>query len=143
MTYLLDTNTCIRLLNDVSTFPVAVRLAALQPTDIRLCTIVESELYYGAYRSNRQQENLVRLERFLSQFTSLPFNHAAANPSGTAKPNAIGQIRAQLAATGNPIGANDLLIAAIAIANNLIVVTNNVREFSRVVGLAYEDWQNP
>jgi tRNA(fMet)-specific endonuclease VapC len=135
MTYLLDTNTCIRLLNDVSTSPVAVRLAALQPTDIRLCTIVESELYYGAYRSARQQENLVRLERFLSQFTSLPFNHAAAI--------ATGQIRAQLVAAGNPIGANDLLIAAIALANNLTVVTNNIREFSRVAGLAYEDWQNP
>ena len=52
-----------------------------------------------------------------------------------------GQIRAQLAASGTPIGPNDLLIASIALANNLIVVTHNTREFSRVGGLRLEDWE--
>jgi tRNA(fMet)-specific endonuclease VapC len=132
MTYLLDTNACIRLLNDDLNSPVA-RLSRLQPTDIRLCTIVESELYFGAYRSSRQQENLSRLERFLSQFISLSFDHSSALMTG--------QIRTQLASIGTPIGSNDLLIAAIALAHDLILVTNNTREFSRVEGLTCVDWQ--
>ncbi|WP_445247774.1 PIN domain-containing protein [Microcoleus sp. OTE_8_concoct_300] len=52
-----------------------------------------------------------------------------------------GQIRAKLAASGTPIGPNDLLIASIALANNLILVTHNTREFSRVEGLRLEDWE--
>ncbi|WP_442921628.1 PIN domain-containing protein [Microcoleus sp. Aus8_D2] len=52
-----------------------------------------------------------------------------------------GEIRAQLAASGTPIGPNDLLIASIALANNLILVTHNTREFSRVEGLRLEDWE--
>jgi len=52
-----------------------------------------------------------------------------------------GEIRAQLAMAGNPIGANDLLIAAIAIAHSLTLVTHNTREFGRIEQLAYEDWE--
>lgn len=132
MTYLLDSNTCIQLLNNRNS-AVARRLSTLQPTDVRLCTVVKAELYYGAYKSSRQQGNLARLERFYRQFRSLPFDDSAAV--------AYGQIRAQLAALGTPIGANDLLIAAIALVNNLTLVTHNIREFGRVEALTLEDWE--
>ena len=51
------------------------------------------------------------------------------------------KIRADLAKTGTPIGSNDILIASIALANNLILVTHNLREFSRIEGLTIEDWE--
>lgn len=69
----------------------------------------------------------------MSEFVSLPFDDQSAV--------IYGQIRAQLAAPGTPIGPNDLLIASIALANNLILVTHNTREFSRVEGLRLEDWE--
>lgn len=73
MTYLLDTNVCIRILNNTSS-SVSRRLAAQQPEDIYLCTVVEMELYYGAYRSTQQAQNIHILESFLEQFTILPFS---------------------------------------------------------------------
>jgi len=68
----------------------------------------------------------------VSEFVTLPFDDQSAV--------IYGQIRAQLAAPGTPIDPNDLLIASIALANNLIIVTHNTREFSRVEGLRLEDW---
>lgn len=72
-------------------------------------------------------------QQFLNLFVSLPFDDNAAL--------IYGEIRAQLRALGTPIGPNDLQIAAIALANNLILVTHNLREFSRVNGLPIEDWE--
>ena len=89
-------------------------------------------LYYGAYRSSRQRENLETLREFFSEFVSFPFDGQAAA--------ICGYICAQLAKKGTPIGAYDLQIAAIALANHLILVTHNVDEFSRVEGLTIEDW---
>lgn len=91
------------------------------------------ELYYGAYRSAQQSRNLALLQRFLSQFTILLLDSNSARIAG--------QIRADLATKGTPIGPYDLQIAAIAIANNLILVTHNTSEFSRVQGLQIEDWE--
>lgn len=132
MTYLLDTNVCIRLLNNTSPL-VTTRLAAKQPYDIYLCTVVQMELVYGAYRSANHERNLAVLERFFSQFSSLPLDERAAKVTG--------QIRAQLAALGTPIGPYDVQIAAIALVNDLILVTHNTGEFSRVNGLQIEDWE--
>ncbi|MDX2240636.1 MAG: type II toxin-antitoxin system VapC family toxin [Leptolyngbyaceae cyanobacterium bins.302] len=100
MTYLLDSNTCIRLLNEDQTTNVAQRLAALNPEDISLCSVVKAELYYGALRGSQRDRNLSKLSRFFSQFSSLPFDDASAQVAG--------QIRASLAAKGTPIGANDI-----------------------------------
>lgn len=133
MTHLLDTNTCIQLINQGQASPVARRLRMFQPQDIYLCSVVKSELYYGAYRSDRQDRNLATLERFFSQFASLPFDDRASRIAG--------QIRTQLAASGTPIGPNDLLIAAIALANYFTLVTHNTQEFSRIEGLNLEDWE--
>ncbi len=135
MSYLLDTNTCIRLLNDSSSAPVPRKLAMLQPEDVRLCSVVKAELSYGAYRSSRRERNLANLERFFNQFSSLPLDDHAALIAG--------QIRFQLAASGTPIGSHDVLIAAIALANSLTLVTHNTQEFNRVEGLTIEDWELP
>ncbi|KAB8315536.1 type II toxin-antitoxin system VapC family toxin [Tolypothrix campylonemoides VB511288] len=132
MTYLLDSNVCIRLINN-SSLAVTSRLASQQPEDILISTITQLELYYGAYRSAQQERNLEILQRFFSQFTIIPLEPEAARIAG--------RIRAELAAIGMLIGPYDMQIAAIAMANNLILVTHNTKEFSRVDGLQIEDWE--
>jgi tRNA(fMet)-specific endonuclease VapC len=132
LTYLLDSNVCIRLINN-SSLAVTNRLASLQPEDILISTITQLELYYGAYRSAQQEKNLAILQRFFSQFSIIHLDSAAAIIAG--------RLRAELAASGTPIGPYDVQIAAIAMANNLILVTHNTKEFSRVNGLQIEDWE--
>ncbi|MDZ8025986.1 MAG: type II toxin-antitoxin system VapC family toxin [Nostoc sp. DedQUE11] len=132
MIYLLDTNACIVYLNRPMS-GVRQRLTKLSPQDVAVCSVVKGELLYGAMRSNNPVRTLALQEAFLNNFISLPFDDAAATIFGT--------IRAELAASGTPIGPYDLQIAAIAMANNLILVTHNVREFSRVNGLQIEDWE--
>ena len=73
------------------------------------------------------------LHQFFGQLISLPFDDAAAET--------FGKVRAHLFAAGTPIGPNDMQVAAIALANNLILVTHNTGEFSRVPGLQIEDWE--
>jgi tRNA(fMet)-specific endonuclease VapC len=132
VSYLLDTNVCIKLLNgDVPS--VVQRLAQHEPEDIYLCTIVQLELYYGAYRGTKTERNLSKLARFFDQFAVLPFDESAAKIAG--------KVRSQLNALGTPIGGYDLQIAAIALVNNLTLVTHNTREFGRIEGLVYEDWE--
>jgi tRNA(fMet)-specific endonuclease VapC len=130
--YLLDSNVCIRLINNSSP-AVTTRLASQQPEDILVSTITQLELYYGAYRSAQQERNLEILQRFFSQFIIIPLDPEAARIAG--------RIRAELAASGTPIGPYDVQIAAITMANNLIVVTHNTKEFGRVNGLQIEDWE--
>ncbi len=84
-------------------------------------------------KSTRSAQTLSEQNMFLDQFVSLPFDDKAAL--------VYGQIRAQLAAQGTPIGPNDLMIAAIAIANGVTLVTRNTREFARVTDLRIEDWE--
>ncbi len=130
MTYLLDTNTCIRYLNGRSA-QVRSHLESVVPADVVLCSVVKAELYYGAARS--PERTLVRIARFLSPFRSFPFDDFSAH--------AYGQIRAQLEQAGTPIGPNDLMIAAIAVVHGLTLVTHNTREFGRVTGLVCADWE--
>ena len=132
MAYLLDTNACIQILNSRNS-PVTKRLLSIPVQEIYICTVVYSELYYGAYKSANVNKNLSQLENFLSEFVDLPLDRQAAKIAG--------QIRARLDSLGIPIGPNDLLIAAIALANDLILVTHNTREFSRIESLKYEDWE--
>lgn len=105
MKYLLDANTCIGLLNS-SDAELMRRYSARQPADLVLCSVVKAELLYGARRSARVEFNLKRLEYFAAPLQSLPFDDRCAHDYGV--------IRADLAAQGTPIGANDLMIAAIA-----------------------------
>ena len=132
MKYLLDTNTCIRYLNGHSP-AVFRRLDSLAETDICLCSVVKLELRYGALRSVAIEKTLAQQDRFVGRFVSLPFDDKAHIHAA--------RIRADLARAGTPIGPYDLLIAAIALANDLVLVTHNTREFSRVTGLKIEDWE--
>lgn len=134
MTYLFDTNVCIRLLNNTSV-PLVSRLKTVDPSEIVLCSVVLAELTFGAYRSARAADNLRLLQSFAAPYRSLAFNDSCVD--------SYGRIRSDLQRAGMPIDPNDLLIAAIAVANNLTLVTNNTDEFSRVVGLSIEDWSLP
>lgn len=130
--YLLDTNVCIRLLNGRAP-QVVQRLQRHHPSEVNLCSVVKAELIHGAHRSNRTAENLRLLERFFDPFDSLPFDDRCAD--------VYGRIQADLERMGMAIGPNDLLIAAIAVAHGLTLVTANTREFERVIGLAVENWE--
>ena len=130
--FLLDTNACIRVLNGTSP-ALAARLQQHDAAEFRLCSVVKAELYYGARHSSRGAENLRLLERFFAPFDCLPFDDRCAEHYGL--------IRADLVASGDPIGPNDLLIAATARAHDAVLVTHNVAEFVRVTGLAVEDWE--
>ena len=131
--YLLDTNACIRILNGTS--PALVdRLREVPRSQVRLCSIVKAELLYGARKSARVAENLRLLERFFDAIASLPFDDRCAEEYGL--------VRDELDRAGTPIGPNDLLIAATARAHAVVLVTHNVREFSRVAELKIEDWES-
>ncbi len=130
--FLLDTNACIRILNDSSAHLLA-RLRDHEPSEIRLCAVVKAELLYGARRSDRVAENIRLLGRFFAPFVCLPFDDLCAEHYGI--------LRADLEGLGRPIGPYDLMIAATALVHDLVLVTHNVGEFSRVVGLSLEDWE--
>ena len=132
MTYLLDTNACIEYLNTPLS-GVRRRLEVTRHAEVCVCSIVQAELLYGAWRSVRPERTLAVVREFLAQFESVPFDDRAANE--------YGRMRAELATQGTMIGPYDLLIAATAVSRKLIVVTHNEREFSRIAGLHTEDWQ--
>lgn len=131
--YLLDTNVCIVYLKGKSA-NVNRRIMSLNRDDLAVCSVVKAELFYGSMRSNNPQKALRVQQEFVEQFISFPFCDRCAL--------IYGKLRAKLASAGTPIGSNDLLIGSIALANDLVLVTHNVREFSRVAGLKLEDWES-
>jgi len=133
MRYLLDTNVCIRYLNGQSE-TIRQQLSMKTPEEIVLCSVVKAELIYGARKSRNPSKNLQRLHLFTGPFISLPFDDKAAE--------AYGRIRSELEQAGTPIGPNDLLIAAIAVANDIILVTHNTGEFGKIGALHIEDWES-
>jgi tRNA(fMet)-specific endonuclease VapC len=130
MKYLLDTDTCIYLINrnppQVEQSFRRHRLSA-----IGLSSIVVSELCWGVNKSC-SKNNALALEAFLSLFQIADYNHTAALE--------YGRLRADLERRGAPIGPLDTLIAAHALALEVTLVTNNEREFKRVRGLRIENW---
>ena len=132
--YLLDTNACVLYLRQRDP-GLTQRIQMHRPDEIRLCSVVVAELYFGAFRSPPQYQahNFDLLGQFLPIFASLPFDDAAAP--------IFGRVRADLTAVGATLGPYDLQIAAIALAHNVTLVTHNTREFSRVPQLQLEDWQ--
>ena len=134
MTYLLDTNTVIALLKN---HPLSVRRrlqrAASEASLIAIPSVVLFELWYGVARSERPRENTERLRVFLSgAINVLPFEEEDAA--------AAGNLRAALDAVGTPIGPYDVLIAAQALRIGATLVSANVREFTRVRGLRWQNW---
>lgn len=131
MKYLLDTNICIYLIkgNDEKLIKKFIKRS---PFDFAISSITLSELWYGVFKSKKQKENKAALTSFLQPFEVIYFDDKAAE--------IYGLIRSKLESDGNLIGSMDLLIAAIALANNLILLTNNEREFKRVPKLKVENW---
>jgi tRNA(fMet)-specific endonuclease VapC len=99
--------------------------------DIAIPSIVAHEIYYGAFKSQKVALNVAVFDAM--GFTTLDFDRDDARQAGL--------LRAELAARGTPIGPYDVLIAGQALARDLILVTHNTREFSRVPGLRIEDWE--
>lgn len=132
MIRLLDTNACIQLWQRKN-LNVRRHFVQYGPADIALCSVVKAELLFGALRSEQKENNLQLLYKLFAPLISFDFDDNAANH--------YAQIRADLTTQGNLIGGNDLIIAAIARANNAILITHNTSEFGRVQGLKIEDWE--
>ncbi|MDH7792314.1 type II toxin-antitoxin system tRNA(fMet)-specific endonuclease VapC [Ochrobactrum sp. AN78] len=128
--YMLDTNICIFTIKNR---PQQVREAFNRFYD-QLCisSISLMELIYGAEKSAHPEKNIAVVEGFAARLEVLSYDEPAANHAG--------QLRAELARSGTPIGPYDQLIAGHARSRGLIIVTNNRREFDRVPGLRVEDW---
>lgn len=130
--YLLDTNSCIGILTGRSRRLIR-RLREKNQAQIALCSTVKAELVFAARKSREVAVNSRVLRRFFQPFVSYAFDDRCAET--------YGYLRAELERAGNLIGPSDLFIAATAVANDLVLVTHNIREFSRVIGLELEDWE--
>lgn len=134
MSYLLDTNVCIQFLRQRHA-GVVRRIQSHQPSELRLCSIVVAELYYGSERSAQAALNRTKVDAFVRPYVCLPFDDEAARTHA--------RIRRHLEIVGTPIGPYDSQIAAIALVHGLTLVTHNTTEFGRVPGLQAEDWEAP
>lgn len=128
--YLLDTNIVIFALRRGA--PELRDRLARESARLATSTITAMELEYGAAKSSDAARNRAATSRMLALVEILPFDRRAAEHAG--------EIRADLARQGTPIGGYDVLIAGAARSAGLILVTNNTREFERVPGLQLEDW---
>jgi tRNA(fMet)-specific endonuclease VapC len=131
MRFMLDTNICIYIVKK-NPPQVAERVRLLKPFEIGISSVTLAELEYGVAKSSRPEKNREALSGFLAPLEIAPFDDFAASH--------YGEIRADLEKTGLRIGAMDLLIASHAISLDVVLVTNNLREFQRVPGLKVENW---
>ena len=131
MKFLLDTNVCIRLMRGDDAVRENLRQAT--PDDCAISMITVFELFAGVERCADPEKESIKVKRLLSAFHLLPFDWDSALRTAT--------IRWQLEKSGQPIGPYDLQLAGQALALELTLITHNTREFSRVSGLSYEDWQ--
>ncbi len=129
MIYLLDTNAVIALLKGEVWF--LARLKNHKPADFGISAIVAHKLFYGAYKGQRAEKSLAQIDAL--RFEIVEFNQEDARRAG--------EIRAALGTAGAAIGPYDILIAGQALARSLTLVTHNVKEFSRIKTLRFEDWQ--
>ena len=155
---MLDTNICIYTIKHTSEL-LLNKFINHNPDDICISSITYAELMHGVYKSQAKEKNELAVSLFLSPITILDFDAAAAREYGKIRGKVSlhqckryfdekihravrrdGIIRAELEKKGTPIGPMDMLIAAHAKAENLILVTNNKREFERVEDLIIEDW---
>jgi tRNA(fMet)-specific endonuclease VapC len=130
LAYMLDTNICIHVMKH---HPPALR-EKFNALAEQLCisSITLGELHYGAEKSARRSENLLAIEHFVARLEVLPFGDKAAAH--------YGQVRAELERAGMPCGPHDMQIGGHGRSEGLIVVTNNMREFSPTPGLRTENW---
>lgn len=132
MNYLIDTNICIYIMNQRPA-QVIQKCKNTGVGQIAISAITVSELsYYGVAKSKYQKQNTKRLEEFLAPFEILQYDEEASKYYGI--------IRSQLENQGNVIGPLDMLIAAHALSRDLVLVTNNEKEFNRIETLKVENW---
>lgn len=128
---MLDTNICVYIIKNKPQ-NVREKLKEFDIGDLVLSSITVSELYYGVYKSEHVEKNLLALEHFLKPFDILEYDIKASV--------AYGKIRADLEKRGQIIGGLDMMIAAHALSCNMILVTNNTKEFQRVKELRLDNW---
>lgn len=131
MKYMLDTNICIYAIKHKPD-TVIRKFLSHDPEELCISAITYAELRHGVEKSMAVERNRIAMSLFLSPITILQFDERAAEE--------YGRIKAELEKKGTPIGPMDTLIASHAKSRGLIIVTNNTREFNRVVGLTVEDW---
>ncbi len=129
--YLLDTDSCIFLLNQKNA-AVEERLKNLGRDEVGISAITMAELYYGAAHSKKRGPNEARLKIFCSSLSFFPFDKSAAE--------LFGDLKERLISRGEMIGMMDLLIGCVALSQNAVLVTHNSREFKRIPKLKVEDW---
>lgn len=128
MKYILDTDICIFALKQ--RMGVLRRLLQESPDDVAVSAMTQAELRFGAMKSNQAEKAMTQVDAFLEPLTVLPFDSEAA----------CKHAEFRYALRSNPIGERDLVIAAVAGANHLTLVTHNAREFARIAALNLEDW---
>jgi tRNA(fMet)-specific endonuclease VapC len=133
MTYLLDTAVCIGFMRNTAPKTIA-KIEATPFAEMVLCSIVVHELLVGVERCRRPVTERPKVEGFIAQFRSLPFDDEAGRDAA--------RIRAVLESQGVPTGANDLLIAGIARIRGLILVTPNIIDFKRIPDLQVQNWES-
>jgi tRNA(fMet)-specific endonuclease VapC len=131
MKYMLDTNICVCLIRQKS-LPLLTKIQSCTPGDIGISAITVAELTLGVEKSQFVVQNHRALQQFLLPLVIAEFDHHAAA--------AYGRIRADLERKGMPIGSLDTLIGAHAVSLGSTLVTNNLKEFSRIMPLTIEDW---
>ena len=132
MKYLLDSNVCVDYLT--GRYPsVTTQIQSVLPEELCLSSIVVAELRYGADKSARSRRNHRLLDVLIDEIPCRDFDSKAAS--------IYGRVRVALERQGQPIGPNDMLIAAHALSLGLVLVSDNVREFKRVRGLRLENWR--
>lgn len=132
MNFFLDTNICIYFLKGKKE-EVRTNLKKLKPEQIKIPSIVKAELLLGAAKSQNSKKNREILSRFLEPFEIIPF--------GDTEAEIYSEIRSELEKKGNPIGPNDLLIAATVLSGNGTLITNNEKKFNRIPSLKVENWE--
>jgi tRNA(fMet)-specific endonuclease VapC len=132
MSYLLDTDICIYWLKGRES--VLSKVDDIGLNNIFISMITAAELFYGAYNSQSVEKNLMTAKRFIDFFDVLDLSLEASE--------IFGRLKAELRQQGNLIADMDLMIASVALANNLVLVTNNTRHYARIEALHLENWIN-
>ena len=134
MKYLLDTNICIYIINEKSE-KVLRKFEQYPVYEFGISSITHAELQYGIEKSKNKTKNTNQdaLDEFLLPLTILPFH-------GKKLVTCYGEIRASLESKGKTIGPLDMLIAAHALSLDLTIISNNIKEFSRIPNLKCENW---
>jgi tRNA(fMet)-specific endonuclease VapC len=129
MQYLIDTDICIYWLRGKTS--VRDRLLEIGWAEVAICVITVSELYFGAYNSTKVEQNLATADNFIRNISVLFLDQSLKK---------FGEIKAKLRKAGTPVADFDLLIASVAITENLILVTNNIRHYQRIPNIQLENW---